>query len=373
MRLHTLLATAAIAAIAFTGCKKNEDGQAKPEATDPTQKPVEAPEATPKAMTGEELSKHLLGITDAINSRDMARVGAFYADNATVQWMDFVAAPGREAPMAGKISATDWLKGSEEYYKAFPDSKGETSMVLVSGQEAVLVGLSTGTNTGDFMGMPKTDKKVGLRAVHHLQTGPDGKIVEDTVYMDQASFSGQLGMMPEGMYRPAVELTGEPAVVAVAGDTDAERKNVETVKAFTEAFNSHDVAKVVAFYGDTGVYSDQSMAGDLTGAEAITQGLTGYYGMTSDAKAESQWMWGAGDFVAAGFVATGTHDGDMAGGAVKATGKTFRLHQLGIFQLKDGKIAHHWVFANSLSAMQQLDLLPPMAPPAADSDEKAAK
>ena len=84
------------------------------------------------------------------------------------------------------------------YRAAFPDLKMEAKLVLSDGDTAVALGRATGTNQGEFMGMPATGKSVDVQLVDIIRFGDDGLAREHWGVFDQLKMLQQLGVIPEG-------------------------------------------------------------------------------------------------------------------------------------------------------------------------------
>jgi steroid delta-isomerase-like uncharacterized protein len=80
-------------------------------------------------------------------------------------------------------------------FSAFPDSKWTIDDMVAEGDRVVTKKTMTGTNSGEFAGMPATGKSVTLQYVDILRLR-DGKIIEHWLSMDQLSFMQQLGVIP---------------------------------------------------------------------------------------------------------------------------------------------------------------------------------
>ena len=52
----------------------------------------------------------------------------------------------------------------------------------------------TGTNTGSFMGMLPTNKKVDIMGVDYVTLNSDGKVIEHWGFSDDMKMMQQLGM-----------------------------------------------------------------------------------------------------------------------------------------------------------------------------------
>jgi hypothetical protein len=77
-----------------------------------------------------------------------------------------------------------------------------------------------------------------------------------------------------------------------------------------------------------------------------------------DFRAEIGWQSVDGDLVTTYKVYYGTHLGTFLG--VAPTGREIHFETVDAMRVRDGKITDHWGVANLLSAMMQLDALPPL-------------
>lgn len=81
------------------------------------------------------------------------------------------------------------------YRSAFPDLNANIMSVVAEGDRVFVQLRMTGTNTGDFMGMPATHKPVDIELVDVMQFS-DGKVVEHWGYSQEMKMMQQLGLMP---------------------------------------------------------------------------------------------------------------------------------------------------------------------------------
>ena len=92
------------------------------------------------------------------------------------------------------------LSGLKEMFggfaTGFPDLKTESQDIIIEGDKIVSRDTTTGTNTGEFMGMPATGKSVDFEEIH-IGRVENGKMVEHWGLIDVAAMMTQLGMMPE--------------------------------------------------------------------------------------------------------------------------------------------------------------------------------
>ena len=99
-------------------------------------------------------------------------------------------------PDQGQAAGLEGLKGAFKVFRtAFPDLKFKVIEIIVSGNKAVIHSNITGTNTGEFMGMPPTNKKVDYNQADIVYFNSDNKAYERWGYFDFPKFMQQLGLM----------------------------------------------------------------------------------------------------------------------------------------------------------------------------------
>jgi steroid delta-isomerase-like uncharacterized protein len=82
------------------------------------------------------------------------------------------------------------------YLAGFPDLRMEAEDVLVSGDKVVARVRATGTNQGEFMGMPATGKSVDVQLIDIIRFGDDGLAHEHWGVFDALGMMQQLGAIP---------------------------------------------------------------------------------------------------------------------------------------------------------------------------------
>jgi steroid delta-isomerase-like uncharacterized protein len=83
------------------------------------------------------------------------------------------------------------------YFAAFPDLRMDAQDVIASGDKGVARVRVTGTNTGDFMGMPATGKAIDVESIDIVRFGDDGLAAEHWGVTDTMKMMQQLGVVPE--------------------------------------------------------------------------------------------------------------------------------------------------------------------------------
>lgn len=149
-----------------------------------------------------------------------------------------------------------------------------------------------------------------------------------------------------------------PVALAFSAGAGFAQDAVTVVKDYVAAWNAHDSAAAAAFLADSVVYYDASVGTPVEGAEAAkTQVIDAFMTAAPDAV----WtMEGepivAGDSVAFEWTFAGTNTGAWADGTA-ATGKSFSLKGMSMFQVEGGKIAHQSDYYDALGFYKQLGLM----------------
>lgn len=81
------------------------------------------------------------------------------------------------------------------YRTAFPDINFSIVDWTYDGKsKGAILTRMTGTNTGSFMGMPPTNKKVDIMGVDYVTLNSDGKVIEHWGFEEDMKMMQQLGM-----------------------------------------------------------------------------------------------------------------------------------------------------------------------------------
>ena len=121
----------------------------------------------------------------ALNARDLDRYVKML-DNSYV---------GETEMMPNQLRGPDAARQMlETYFKAFPDLHFETEQILASGDYVVCRIRLTGTQKGNFMGIPPTNKTINIQACNVVEMR-NGKVVRTRIYSDNAKLFQQLGVL----------------------------------------------------------------------------------------------------------------------------------------------------------------------------------
>jgi steroid delta-isomerase-like uncharacterized protein len=83
----------------------------------------------------------------------------------------------------------------QAFANAYPDAHITIDDMIAEGDRVVTKKTFTGTNTGEFAGMPATGKRVTVQYVDIMRVR-GGRIVEHWLCLDQLSWLQQLGLAP---------------------------------------------------------------------------------------------------------------------------------------------------------------------------------
>jgi steroid delta-isomerase-like uncharacterized protein len=113
-----------------------------------------------------------------------------FVDLFAEDFVDHEVAPGMPPTRDGTMQLFKMMQA------AFPDMNWDAQDILVDGDKAVARVRFTGTNDGDFMGMPATGRGVNVDVIDIVRFGEDGRAVEHWGVFDQMGMMQQLGAIP---------------------------------------------------------------------------------------------------------------------------------------------------------------------------------
>lgn len=139
--------------------------------------------STPRPrLTHEQLARR---VSDAWTSHDVGIVDEVFAEDGVYE--DITAGTKREG-------REDIKAGFNVNHAAVPDFKVELTEVFSTGSMVACEWVMSGTQTGDYPGIPATGKPFSVRGASIVQVR-DGKIIHWTDYYDGFSFLRQLGVV----------------------------------------------------------------------------------------------------------------------------------------------------------------------------------
>jgi steroid delta-isomerase-like uncharacterized protein len=91
----------------------------------------------------------------------------------------------------------------EHRLAAFPDLQSQVEELIASGDKVVVRVRWTGTQKGDYAGIPATGKPVDVRVIS-IWRFENGRVVENWTLQDQLTLLKQVGYLPETIHAAQV-------------------------------------------------------------------------------------------------------------------------------------------------------------------------
>ena len=135
-------------------------------------------------MTREEITQFFARRDQAWQQHDSAALAADHTENGEV-----------ESPLYGKIEGQKALRETNvQWFSSFPDARYQTEHLLIDGDRVVQFIKMSGTQNGDFCGLPPTGKKFEMRCAF-LFTFSGSKIEKEIRIYDLTGILLQLGVL----------------------------------------------------------------------------------------------------------------------------------------------------------------------------------
>ena len=116
-----------------------------------------------------------------------------FSDSLAEDFVDHEPVPGIPPTKAGTKELLTVMRAG------FPDMRFDVEDILADGDKVVARLHVTGTQTGSFMGIPATGRRIDVAAIDIVRFAEDGLAHEHWGVMDVMSIMQQLGVVPEGM------------------------------------------------------------------------------------------------------------------------------------------------------------------------------
>ncbi len=137
-----------------------------------------------------------------------------------------------------------------------------------------------------------------------------------------------------------------------------DQENIRVAKAMTAAINARDLDALDAFIAADVVRHSAATPGIVvTNLAEFKAFLEADFATVSDSVQTIDIIFGDDNYVAVRARYIGTQDGPM--GPYPASGKALELPYIGILRFEDGRIVEIWVEWDNLSALTQLEHIPP--------------
>jgi steroid delta-isomerase-like uncharacterized protein len=139
-----------------------------------------------------DLEKQARDLYAAFNAHDVERYLSFHTENVFFEQVidDGISGHGKE-----ELSA--FVKG---FFDAFPDFKCEVTSLFASGNRQCEETIMTGTHRGNYLGIEPTGKSISVRGAL-IRELKEGKTSRFSIYLDPASITRQLGVLPQAQQK----------------------------------------------------------------------------------------------------------------------------------------------------------------------------
>jgi predicted ester cyclase len=133
----------------------------------------------------EKLKLGIQSVYDMFNTGDFTNADKYISKD----YIEHSAREGEKPGFQSTIDAITMLR------KAFPDLKYTINDIIINDNKAAVLVTMTGTNTGDFMGMKATNKKISVLNIDWILFS-NAQATEHWGYGDDMGMMMQLGMGP---------------------------------------------------------------------------------------------------------------------------------------------------------------------------------
>jgi steroid delta-isomerase-like uncharacterized protein len=143
--------------------------------------------------------------------------------------------------------------------------------------------------------------------------------------------------------------------VGVTGATERVR---ETIEAYNDAWNAHDVQRIGSLHAPGMVFENHTAGERAEGDEALRH-IAGIFDSWPDISFETRRLYVRDDLVVQEWTASATHVKPLRRGELVAepSGKRVAWRGVDVIPFEDGKIKRKDVYSDSVSILRQVGLL----------------
>ena len=136
----------------------------------------------------------------------------------------------------------------------------------------------------------------------------------------------------------------------------SEQENLKLARASFDVWNAHDPERYVKLLDEKHVFESDTIPTAMTGREAGREFMKTYVSAFPDLHFQVDQMLASGDFVVTRWTATGTHRGELMG--IPATNRRATTRGCTVVEIRNGKLAHDWIYWDTGNLLRQLGVLP---------------
>ncbi|MGO8906761.1 MAG: ester cyclase [Solirubrobacteraceae bacterium] len=132
----------------------------------------------------------------------------------------------------------------------------------------------------------------------------------------------------------------------------------ETIDAYNEAWNAHDVERIGSMHAPDMVFENHT-AGERAEGEQALRHIAGIFDSWPDIEFQTRRLYVREDLVVQEWTASATHVKRLSRGKIVAepSGKRIEWNGMDVIPFEDGKVKRKDVYSDSVSILRQVGLL----------------
>jgi steroid delta-isomerase-like uncharacterized protein len=140
--------------------------------------------------------------------------------------------------------------------------------------------------------------------------------------------------------------------------TTATAELQETIAAYNDAWNAHDVARIGSMHAPDMVFENHTAGERAEGDEALAH-IAGIFDSWPDIEFETRRLYVRDDLVVQEWTARATHIKPLSRGeiVVEPSGRRIEWKGMDVIPFQDGKVKRKDVYSDSVSILRQVGLL----------------
>jgi steroid delta-isomerase-like uncharacterized protein len=250
-------------------------------------------------------------------------------------------------PLPGLAPDREGLKQVVQLFRtAFPDFEVTLLHTVIEGDKAVDHIWSTGTQLGEFLGVPPTGKRITASAIVISYLDSQGRIAERWQRFSAMQLLQQLGVIP-GWEEPAPV---PPAPTPNGGPATTVEENKAIMTGQLPIWNDGDYDLADELFHPEAITPDAPQL--PRGPEGCKEVARVFRAAFPDFRMTVEDVVAENDLVVCRFRQTGTHQGDLFG--IAPTGRSVDFGEMAICQIAGGQIVSTWFQTDMLALMSQL-------------------
>jgi steroid delta-isomerase-like uncharacterized protein len=142
------------------------------------------------------------------------------------------------------------------------------------------------------------------------------------------------------------------------GMTSTTEQLHETIAAYNDAWNAHDVERIASMHAPGMVFENHTAGERAEGDEALSH-IAGIFASWPDIEFETRRLYVREDLVVQEWTARATHVKPLSRGELVAepSGKRIEWKGMDVIPFQDGKVTRKDVYSDSVSILRQVGLL----------------